>query len=99
ALARTSIHLLELNEIDQYSWFLESIKTNNNDRELTMSSGLCMVISIFVPSPSNIFPKPVLELYKRKSSNILTTDNLALSEKVYVLKSSSHIFQIQILSD
>ncbi|HLR26104.1 MAG TPA: hypothetical protein VK112_09580 [Fodinibius sp.] len=99
ALSRTSIHLTDLDEISQYSWFIESITTRDNDKELTVSKGLCMVISIFIPSASNIFSKPILELYKRKISNLFGIDNLALSEKIYVVKTSSHIFQVQVFSN
>lgn len=99
ALSRTSIHLMGINEINQYSWFIESITTGDNDKELAVSKGLCLVISMFIPSASNIFPNPILELYKRKTPNLFGIDGIALSEKIYVVKSSSHIFQVQIFSD
>jgi hypothetical protein len=98
-LARTAAHLLDLNELDQFSWFIESVSSDKHDGVLKASKGLCVNFSIFIPSAYNTFPRPELRLFKRKTSGLFDVSQLILPEKIYVLCSSSHIYQIPIFSD
>lgn len=98
-LARTAVHLIDLNELDNFIWFKECVSTDKHDNILKASQGLCTIFSIFIPSAFNIYPRPELRLFKRKEPGLFEVKKMVTPEKMYVFSTSSHVYQIPIFSD
>lgn len=98
-LARTAVHLFDLNELNQFTWFTECVSTEEHDNLLNASKGLCTIFSIFIPSAYNVYPRPELRLFNRKKSGVFEVEQMIIPEKMYVVCSSSHIYQIPVFSD
>lgn len=98
-LARSAVHMLDLDELDRFEWFREAVHTEAHDKALSRSAGITCVISTFLPSMHNLFPRPELRLFKRRADALYAVEGSIQPEKMYVVKAASHVCQVPVFSD
>src|SRR5690606_25536011 len=98
-IARSAVHLLSLNELDEFAWFREAVSSEVHDEIICKLVGIACVISTFLPSMHDLFPQPELRIFRRRVESLYSVPGAILPAKMFIVKAASHVYQVPIFSD